>query len=199
MGSASLSTDAVRVEDSVVCTECGQANPAEETYCNACGVSLEESEETLSNSLLAPLTLGTILADTYLITSVVSTGQENRYQARDQADGERLFLISERLRHRSPDVPADSTDDLHDSGPNGLFGLSEHLVAIRHPALLLPEQCIEIEDRVYLASPIISGIRLNSRIGRTTEREAVGWGVQLFAKFSKEGFWTKLGPSLDQV
>lgn len=179
MGSASLSTDAVRVEDSVVCTECGQANPAEETYCNACGVSLEESEETLSNSLLAPLTLGTILADTYLITSVVSTGQENRYQARDQADGERLFLISERLRHRSPDVPADSTDDLPDSGPNGLFGLSEHLVAIRHPALLLPEQCIEIEDRVYLASPIISGIRLNSRIGRTTEREAVGWGVQL--------------------
>ncbi len=179
MSSASLSTNAVGVEDSAACTECGQANPVEETYCSACGVSLEESEETLSNSLLASLTVGTILADTYLITAVVSTGQENRYQAIDQADGDRLFLISERLRDRSPDSAENSTDDLFDRVPDGLFGLSGHLVDIRHPALLLPEQCIEIEDRVYLASPIISGIRLNSRIGRTTEREAVGWGVQL--------------------
>ena len=171
MGSAPLSTDAVCVEDSVVCTECGQANPVEETYCSACGVSLEENDETLSNSLLAPLTVGTILADTYRITSVVSIGQENRYQAIDQAEDERLFLISERLRDRSPDLPGSERD--------GLFGLNEHLVDIGHPALLLPERCVEIEDRVYLVSPIISGIRLNSRIGRTTEREAVGWGVQL--------------------
>ena len=179
MGSAPLSTDAVCVEDTVVCTECGRANPVEETYCSACGVTLEESDETLSNSLLVPLTVGTILADTYLITSVVSTGQENRYQATDQAGDERLFLISERLRDRSHDLPADSTDDLTGRERDGLFGLNEHLVDIRHPALLLPEECIEIEDRVYLVSPIISGIRLNSRIGRTTEREAVGWGVQL--------------------
>jgi len=179
MGSAPLSTDAVCVEDTVVCTECGRANPAEEIYCGACGVTLEESNETLSNSLLAPLTVGTILADTYLITSVVSTGRENRYQATDQAGDERLFLISERLRDRSHDLPADSTDDFAGRERDGLFGLNEHLVDIQHPALLLPEECIEIEDRVYLASPIISGIRLSSRIGRTTEREAVGWAVQL--------------------
>jgi len=183
MGSAPLSTDAGCVEATVVCTECGQANPVEETYCSACGVALEESDETVSNSLLAPLTVGTILADTYLITSVVSTGQENRYQATDQAEDERLFLISERLRDRSHGLPADSTADsaadLAGRERGGLFGLNEHLVDIRHPALLLPEECIETEERIYLASPIISGIRLSSRIGRTTEREAVGWGVQL--------------------
>ena len=179
MGSAPLSADAVRVEDTVVCTECGQANTVEETYCSACGVTLEESDENLSNSMLAPLTVGTILADTYLITSVVSTGQENRYQATRQAEDERLFLISERLRDRSHDLPNDSTPDLAGRERDGLFGLNEHLVDIRHPALLLPEECIETEERIYLASPIISGIRLSSRIGRTTEREAVGWGVQL--------------------
>ena len=163
MGSAPLMTEPIDIEESLVCAECGQANVLGEIFCTACGVSLEEGG--VSVSLFEPLTLGTILADTYRLTSILSTGQENRYQAVRQTDAGQTYLIAERL--------SDQTD------AGGAFELSEQLAAIHHPALILPQESLERDGRVYLITPTQSGIPLSSRMGRTSEREASGWGVQL--------------------
>jgi len=63
------------------CPECGQENPAEETYCTACGAALQN--EPLPPPL-APLPLGTFLAETYSIETVEPLGRENRYLAADE-------------------------------------------------------------------------------------------------------------------
>lgn len=167
MGSAPLMTEPIEVGESLVCAECGQANVTGEIFCTACGVSLEEEDNGVSVPLFEPLPIGSLLADTYRITVIFSTGQENRYQAIRQADAGQTYLVAER--------PNDRTDDR----PAGAFGLSEQLAAIHHPALILPQESLERDGRVYLITPTQAGLPLSRRIGRTSEREAAGWGVQL--------------------
>ena len=167
MGAVPLMTEPVGSEDSRVCVECGQANVIGETFCTACGVSLEEGGEGVSVSRFEPLPIGTILADTYRLTSLLSTGQENRYRAVRQTDEGQTYLIVER------------SSDQTDAHSGGAFGLAEQLAALHHPALILPQESFEHAGRAYLITPTQSGIPLSSRIGRTSERETSGWGVQL--------------------
>ena len=163
MGSAPLTTEPIELEESCVCGECGQANVIGETFCTACGVALEEDSEGESVTPLEPLPIGTVLADTYRLTALLSTGQENRYRAVRQTDDGQTYLIAERS--------SDQAD--------GSFRLSEQLAEIHHPALILPQERCERNGRVYLVTPSQSGLPLSQRIGRTAEREAAGWGVQL--------------------
>ncbi len=163
MGSAPLTTEPTDLEESCVCGECGQTNIIGETFCTACGVALEEDGEGESPAALEPLPIGTVLADTYRLTALLSTGQENRYRAVRQTDDGQTYLIAERS--------SDQAD--------GSFRLSEQLAEIHHPALILPQERCERNGRVYLVTPSQSGLPLSQRIGRTAEREAAGWGVQL--------------------
>ena len=79
---------------SVFVLKCGQANIIGETFCTACGVALEEDGEGESVTPLEPLPIGTVLADAYRVTALLSTGQENRYRAvRQTADGQ-TYLIA---------------------------------------------------------------------------------------------------------
>ena len=163
MASAPLMTEPTDREEVCVCVECGQANVIGETFCTACGVALEEESEGESVPPLEPLPIGTVLADTYRVTALLSTGQENRYRAVRQTDDAQTYCIAE----RSSDQAA------------GMFRLSEQLAAIHHPALILPQERCECDGRVYLITPSQAGLPLSQRIGRTSEREAAGWGVQL--------------------
>ena len=167
MGSAPLTTEPIELEESCVCGECGQANVIGETFCTACGVALEEDSEGESVTPLEPLPIGTVLADTYRLTALLSTGQENRYRAVRQTDDGQTYLIAER------------SSDQADAHLGGAFRLSEQLAEIHHPALILPQERCERNGRVYLITPSQSGPPLSQRIGRTSEREASGWGVQL--------------------
>ena len=167
MASAPLLTEQRDLEESCVCVECGQANISGETFCAACGVALEEEGQGQSVTSLEPLPIGTILADSYRLTALLSTGQENRYRAVRQTDEDRPYLIAE----RSSDQTA--------AQPGGAFRLSAQLTAIHHPALILPQEHCERAGRVYLITSSQSGLPLSRRSGRTSEREAAGWGVQL--------------------
>ncbi len=167
MASAPLMTEQRDLEESCVCVECGQANIVGETFCTACGVALEEAGERESVPPLEPLPIGTVLADSYRLTTLLSTGQENRYRAVCQTDEDRPYLVAER------------SNDQTDTHPSGAFRLSEQLAEIHHPALILPQERFERGGRVYLMTPSQSGLPLSQRIGRTSEREAAGWGVQL--------------------
>ncbi len=75
------------------CPECGQENPAEETYCTACGAALQS--EPLPPPLI-PLTPGTLLADTYAIETAEPFGRENRYLAVDTTAAGVTVLLRER-------------------------------------------------------------------------------------------------------
>ena len=167
MASAPLMTEQRDLEESCVCVECGQVNIIGETFCAACGVALEEAGERESVTPLEPLPIGTVLADTYRLITLLSTGQENRYRAVCRTDEDRPYLIAER--------PSDQTD----THPSGASRLSEQLAEIHHPALILPQERFEHDGRVYLITPSQSGLPLSRRIGRTSEREAAGWGIQL--------------------
>lgn len=167
MGSAPLTTEPTDREESCVCVECGQANIIGETFCTACGVALEEEGEGESVTSLEPLPIGTVLADAYRLTALLSTGQENRYRAVRQTDDGQTYLIAER------------SSDQADTHLGGAFRLAEQLAEIHHPALILPQERCERDGRVSLITPSQSGLPLSQRIGRTSEREAAGWGVQL--------------------
>ncbi len=167
MGSAPQPTEPIDLEERCVCVECGQANVIGETFCTACGVALEEDGEGASVTPLEPLPIGTVLADTYRLTALFSTGQENRYRAVRQTDDGQSYLIAER------------SSDQANVHSGGAFQLFEQLSTIQHPALMLPQDQCEHDGRVYLVTPSQSGLPLSQRIGRTAEREAAGWGVQL--------------------
>ena len=174
MGSAPLMSESPDAEGSLVCAECGQANLVGEIFCTACGVSLEEGGETLLVSACEPLDIGALLADTYRITAILSTGQENQYQAIHQAVEEQGYHIAERA------LPAgDISDDTLEDPPNGLFALAKELLEIHHPALVLPQEYLERDERAYLITQAQTGVALSRRLGQTSEREAAGWGVQL--------------------
>lgn len=144
----------------VVCPECAYENASADAYCAACGAALYN--DTVDPTLV-PLESGTTLADLYVIESVHPCGRENRYGARRQGGTDGRVLLRERGREEAE-----------------LFRtLVERAASISHPAVVVPEQYFEHEDRGYLVSPEVVGIRLTERIGRTSEREALAWGVQL--------------------
>ena len=142
------------------CPECGQGNPAEETYCTACGAALQN--EPLPPPLL-PLELGTLLVETYCIETVDPLGQENRYMASDTSAAGGSVLLRERATENA----------------SAFHECVERTAELKHPAFLIPDRVIAQADRTYLVCPRIPGIRLSERIGRTSEREVVSWGVQL--------------------
>ena len=152
--------------DTGLCPQCGENNPPEETFCLACGVALDEEGEETHHGALSPLASGEVVAGRWIVESVETHGNENRYQARLQGqDGNRIMLC-ERAK----------------SDAESLFALEARTAGLSdsaHPALLIPEPSIEYEGRVYVAFPHIAGIRLADRIGLTSEREVVSWGVQL--------------------
>ena len=148
-----LSTD-------ISCPECGQENPAEETYCTACGAALQS--EPLPPPL-TPLALGTLLAETYVLETVEPFGRENRYLAVDMTTTGVTVLLRERS---SEDAESFQT-------------FIQRTAELKHPAFLIPDRVITQDERTYLICPRVPGIKLSERIGRTSEREAVSWGVQL--------------------
>ena len=158
--SSSVSASSSPASDVIRCPHCAHENPPGETYCTICGAALHDDP---LDSNLAPLAPGTVVADLWLIETVEPCGRENRYRASRCGDAGGHSLLRER---------ASEEGEL-------LFSLAQRTADLSHPALLLPERYIEHEGRVYLAYPDITGIRLSERAGRTSEREAVGWGVQL--------------------
>jgi len=144
----------------IACPECGQANPAEEVYCTACGASLQSEP---SQPPLTPLAPGTLLGETYIVETVEPLGRENRYLAVDTTAAEVTVLLRERT---SEDAESFQT-------------LLERTTELKHPAFLIPDRLIAQDERTYLICPRVPGLRLSERVGRTSEREAVSWGVQL--------------------
>lgn len=146
--------------EGVSCPQCAWDNPPEETYCIACGAALNDDPAA---ALLSPLPVGTVLADLYCIESVEPCGRENRYRAVCQDEVGSRVVLRERARDEA----------------EPLQRLIERTTSLTHPALVISKELVEVDDRVYLVSPDIVGIRLSERVGLTAEREAVTWGVQL--------------------
>lgn len=144
----------------LVCPECGQENPAEEAYCTACGAALQTEP---ASPPLTPLEIGTSLAETYVIETVEQYGRENHYLATGSTGVGTHVLLRERANEEAQAFTA----------------VVERTAEIKHPAFLIPEKVITQEERTYLVCPRVPGLRLSERIGRTSEREAVSWGVQL--------------------
>jgi len=130
------------------CPQCAQENPPEETYCLACGAALCDGP---ADPLLSPLTVGTVLADLYVIETSEPHERENRYRAvRCHEAGSRVLLRERASQEAEP-----------------WRALAERTSGLTHPALLAPERLIEQDGRVYLVCPDIAGIRLAERIGLT--------------------------------
>ena len=144
----------------VCCPQCDQQNPSGETYCVACGSALQEAAAEASLPLLPP---GTIIADAYVVEIGESFDFENRYRATRLDDASVRVLLRERPL----------------TGAAVLSTLAEQTAGLSHPALVLPECFFEYDGRAYLALPDIVGTRLSVRVGLTTEREALSWGMQL--------------------
>ncbi len=146
--------------EGISCPQCARENPPEETYCTACGAALNDDPAA---PLLSPLSAGTVLTDLYRIESVEPRGRENRYRAVCQDEVGSRVVLRERARDEA----------------EPLRRLVERTTGLTHPALVVPAELLELDDRVYLVSPDIVGIKLSDRLGLTAEREAVTWGVQL--------------------
>jgi len=145
--------------DALSCPQCAQENPPDENYCVACGTALGSDSAGPS---LTPLAVGAVLAD-YLIETIEPHGHENRYHAvHSDASGSRV-LLRERASEEAESLRA----------------LAERTAGITHPALPAPKGLIEQDGRTYLICPEVSGIKLAERIGLTSEREAIAWGIQL--------------------
>src|SRR6266851_464484 len=84
--------------------------------------------------------LGDVPADLYRIETAESYGRENRYHAvRQDAAGGRILLRERASEEAEP-----------------LRLLAERTAGLAHPALLVPEQLVEQDGRVYLVCPEIS-------------------------------------------
>jgi serine/threonine protein phosphatase PrpC len=144
----------------ICCSHCNQQNLPEEIYCAACGSALQEGS---SQAVLTLLPAGTILAGDYVIETSESFDFENRYRAIRVGDAHARVLLRER--------------PLEDAAV--LQTLAEQVTGLSHPALVIPEHFFACAGRAYLATPDIAGTRLSTRVGLTTEREALSWGIQL--------------------
>lgn len=142
------------------CPQCDLLNVPEDAYCVACGAALADSS---SKTVLAPLARGAVLAESYAIESSEPFGFENHYR------GVRLGVQDGRvwLRER----PSEDAEVLRT--------IAEQTASLTHPALVLPERFFEESGRGYLVFPDIAGVYFSSRVGITTEREALSWGIQL--------------------
>jgi serine/threonine protein phosphatase PrpC len=98
-----------------------------------------------------------------VLETVEPLGRENRYLAVDTTAAEVTVLLRERA---SEDAESFRT-------------LLERTADLKHPAFLIPDRVIAQDERTYLICPRVPGLRLSERVGRTSEREAVSWGVQL--------------------
>jgi len=143
----------------VCCPHCDQENVPEETYCVACGSTLQEA---LSETPLLLFPSGAIIADAYMVETGESFNFENRYRAIHVHDSKRVLLRERPL--------ADA---------RVLSSLAEQTTDLLHPALVIPERFFAYDERAYLVLPDIAGTRLSARVGLTTEREALSWGIQL--------------------
>lgn len=144
----------------ICCPYCNQQNLPQDTYCTACGSALQEGS---SQAVLTLLPAGTLLAGNYVIETSESFDFENRYRAVRVDNAHARVLLRER--------------PLEDAAV--LQTLAEQVSGLSHPALVVPEQFFACNGRAYLAVPDIAGTRLSLRIGLTTEREALSWGIQL--------------------
>jgi serine/threonine protein phosphatase PrpC len=142
------------------CPECAQENRPTESYCIVCGAALKGDA---LDPVLVPLAPGTVLCDLYVIETVEPFGRENRYAARRQSEAGGRALLREREREEAEPLRA----------------LAERTAGITHPAVFVPERYFEQDDRGYLVYPEVPRMKLTERVGRTSEREAVTWGVQL--------------------
>ncbi len=141
------------------CPECAWENPPGETFCVQCGYTLAGEGDPFP-----PLPAGTVLAEKYTLTSCLGSPEaENLYHARRLGEGETLLLVRE--RRSAFGVPR-----------KALLG---RLKDLSHPALPRLWDYFEQGGRFYTVQEAISGIPLGSRVGKTTEREALGWGIQL--------------------
>lgn len=141
------------------CPECAWENQDGEVFCARCGRALQ-SEETLDQ--LPPLPPGTVLAGKYTLTECIERRRvENRYRGWQLAG--QGVIIRER-----------------EATEGALFTvLQARLAGLSHPALVRPEAHFEQDGRAYLVQEEVAGISLENRKGHTSEREAVGWGIQL--------------------
>lgn len=147
------------VDTPITCPECAYENPAtEDAYCAVCGAALVGDTATL-----VPLAPGTTLVERYVVESVRSYGRENRYIGRRCDGTPGRVLVREREREEATPWRA----------------LVTRTAGLSHPSILAPEDSFELGERGYLVCPEVPGIRLTERVGRTSEREAVAWGVQL--------------------
>jgi serine/threonine protein phosphatase PrpC len=144
----------------VLCLQCNQRNPSEETYCIACGAALADDSP---EAVLSPLACGAVLTDAYVVESSESFESENHYRAVQVNDRERRVWLRERA---SEDAQL-------------LRRLVEQTDGLAHPAFVTPERFFQQDNRAYLVFPDIPGVRLSARAGMTTEREALAWGEQL--------------------
>jgi serine/threonine protein phosphatase PrpC len=172
------------------CPQCGEDNPPEETFCLSCGVALDEESDTTLDTLteaLSPLAVGDVVAERWIVESVETHGDENRYQARGQGqDGQdgtdtTQVILRERASENAESLLALEARVAKLAGLAGAADSAQPAQPARsiHPALLIPEPSVEYEGRVYVAFPHVAGMPLADRIGLTSEREVVGWGVQL--------------------
>ena len=142
------------------CPQCDHQNPPEENYCTECGAALQRDAADADLTLLPA---GAILDGAYVIETGESLDFENHYRALRVGEASGRVLLRERPR----------------TNAEALRKLVEQTDGITHPALILPERFFEQEERAYLAVPELLGVRLSARVGLTTEREALSWGIQL--------------------
>lgn len=142
------------------CPQCDLRNAPEDAYCVACGAALADGS---SRTVLAPLPSGTVLDEAYVIESSESFDSENHYRAVRMGDHKGRAWLRERA---SEDAEV-------------LQAVAEQTANLTHPALVLPECFFEQAGRTYLAFPDVAGVRFSSRVGLTSEREALSWGIQL--------------------
>ncbi len=144
----------------ISCPQCDQLNPPDENYCITCGAAFGGMA---TPALSTPLSAGVVLVDAYKIESSEACDFENRYRAVRVDDGSSRIVLRERSNEEARILQA----------------VLEKTSGFTHPAFVLPERFFEQEGRAFLAFPDIAGIKLSARIGLTTEREALSWGVQL--------------------
>src|SRR3990170_3064193 len=148
----------------LVCPECSRENDNRETFCAECGAALHSAE---TEGSLPPLPPQTVLAGAYAVVERVASGpRENRYRGRrlegGGGQGEEL-TVRERATDQEP-----------------FFSLGdERLTELAHPGLTRPVARFEQDGRAYSVEEAVVGVPLATRLGRTSEREAVAWGVQL--------------------
>src|SRR5713101_5960691 len=100
MSAVPQETASPSADDVILCPQCAQENPPEETYCVACGAALCDGP---ADPLLSPLAVGAVLADLYVIETSEPHERENRYRAvRCHEAGSRVLLRERASQEAEP-------------------------------------------------------------------------------------------------